>query len=605
MQMPLLFRFALALAVGGAVDAVATPPAQTRPRPNLVVVIADDAGWGDFSFVGNASVATPAVDSLAHDGAVLERFCVQPVCSPTRAELLTGRYHPRSGVRGVSLGQERMAPDERTLANLFHDAGYATGCFGKWHNGTQWPYHPRARGFDTFYGFTEGHWGDYFDAEMEHDGVFVQGRGYITDDITDHAIGFIEDSQQRGKKPFLCYVAFNTPHSPMSVPDAEWNRYADKPIEKRGPDGEREDLAFTRTALAMVENLDANLGRLLATLERLDLARDTIVVFLSDNGPNSSRWCGGMRGKKGSTDDGGVRSVCCIRYPARIQPGTIIDDVTGAIDLLPTLAGLAGVDRRHEKPLDGVDLAPLLCAGLEAHATAAALAGRTVVASFGGKVSVRTTRHRLDAEGRLYDLEQDPGQTRDLAANRPDVADRLHEIAAAWRRDVLDATPKPTEERFPVGYPGAPLTELPARDGLPHGGVARSDKAPNCSYFTTWKSPDDSITWRVDVLEPGRYAAELWYTCPPADAGATVTLSGGGGTVTGMIRPGWDPPLNTADDRIPRGHGESFSKAFRPLALGPITLAKGPTTLVLRATAIPGSSVADVRRLVLRPVPSE
>ena len=603
MQMSVLFRIAVVVALGGAVDAMATPLARPKLRPNLVVVVADDAGWGDFSFVGNSSVATPAVDSLAHDGAVLEQFCVQPVCSPTRAELLTGRYHPRSGVRGVSLGQERMAPDERTIASLFHDAGYATGCFGKWHNGTQWPYHPRARGFDTFYGFTEGHWGDYFDAEMEHDGVFVQGRGYITDDITDHAIGFIEDSQQRGKKPFLCYVAFNTPHSPMSVPDAEWNRYADKPIEKRGPDGEREDLAFTRTALAMVENLDANLGRLLATLERLDLARDTIVVFLSDNGPNSSRWCGGMRGKKGSTDDGGVRSVCCIRYPARIQPGTIIDDVTGAIDLLPTLAGLAGVDRRHEKPLDGVDLAPLLCAGLEAHATAAALAGRTVVASFGGKVSVRSTRHRLDAEGRLYDIQQDPGQTHDLAAEQADIADRLRGIAAAWRRDVLDAVPKPTEERFSVGYPGAPLTELPARDGVTHGGVARSDKAPNCSFFTNWTSPDDSITWMVDVLEPGRYTAELWYTCPPADAGATVTLSGGGSVVTGTIHPGWDPPLNTADDRIPRGHGESFSKVFRPLALGTIALDKGPTTLVLQATAIPGDSVADVRRLVLRPAP--
>jgi len=585
-----------------ALGTSATAAATASASPNVLIVLADDAGWGDFSFVGNSSVATPAVDSLARDGAVLKQFCVQPVCSPTRAELLTGRYHPRSGVRGVSLGQERMAPDERTIANLFHDAGYATGCFGKWHNGTQWPYHPRARGFDTFYGFTEGHWGDYFDAEMEHDGTFVTGRGYITDDITDHAIGFIDDTRRNGK-PFFCYVAFNTPHSPMSVPESEWERFADKPIKKRGPDGEREDLAFTRAALAMVENLDTNVGRLRATLDRLDLARDTIVVFLSDNGPNSSRWCGGMRGRKGSTDDGGVRSVCCIRYPARIQPGTIIDDVTGAIDLLPTLASLAGLATPHGKLLDGVDLAPLLCVDHEARATVAAIADRAIVASFGGKVSVRTARHRLDAEGRLYDVGQDPGQTRDLATDQPDVADRLRGIAAAWRRDVLDAVPKPTEERFPVGYSGAPLTELPARDGVPHGGVARSGKAPNCSYFTSWTSPDDSITWTVDVVEPGRYAAEIWYTCPPADAGATVTLSGGGGTVTGTIHPGWDPPLNTADDRIPRGHGESFSKEFRPLSLGTIALDKGPTTLVLRATTIPGASVADVRRLVLRPAP--
>jgi arylsulfatase A-like enzyme len=595
--MSVISRTAAVIAALGVVGiAGATPPS----RPNMLLVVADDAGWGDFAFVGNSSVATPALDSLAHDGAVLEQFCVQPVCSPTRAELLTGRYHPRSGVRGVSLGQERMAPDERTLANLFHDAGFATGCFGKWHNGTQWPYHPRARGFDTFYGFTEGHWGDYFDAEMEHDGAFVQGRGYIADDVTDHAIGFIEASR-RNAKPFFCYVAFNTPHSPMSVPDTEWARFRDKAIDQRGPEGDREDLTFTRAALAMVENLDTNLGRLLTTLERLNMARDTIVVFCSDNGPNSTRWCGGMRGKKGSTDDGGVRSVCCIRYPARIKPGTFVDDVTGAIDLLPSLAGLAGLTPPAGKPLDGVDLAPLLTDAPESKATATTLADRAVVASFGGKVSVRTTSHRLDAEGRLYDLANDPGQTRDITAEQPEKATRLREIAAAWRRDVLDAVPRPTEERFPVGYPGAPLTELPARDGVPHGGVKRSGKAPNCSFFTHWTKADDSITWAVDVVEPGRYTAELWYTCPPADVGSTVTLSGGKAAVTGTIAPGWNPPLNTADDRVPRGHGESFSKQFRPLTLGTITLEKGPTTLMLRATDVPGASVADIRRLVLRP----
>ncbi len=584
------------VALGASVAAAAT----AAPHPNVLIVLADDAGWGDFSFVGNASVATPAVDSLARDGAVLKQFCVQPVCSPTRAELLTGRYHPRSGVRGVSFGQERLAADERTLANVFHDAGYAAGCFGKWHNGTQWPYHPRARGFDTFYGFTEGHWGDYFDAEMEHDGAFVQGRGYIADDITDHAIGFIEDAR-RNARSFFCYVAFNTPHSPMSVPDAGWTRWRDKPVEQRGPEGDREDLAFTRAALAMVENLDTNLGRLLATLDQLDIARDTIVVFCSDNGPNSTRWCGGMRGKKGSTDDGGVRSVCCIRYPARIKPGTIVEDVTGAIDILPTLAGLVGLAPPQEPPLDGVDLAPLLTDAPGSNATAALIADRAIVASFGGKVSVRTTSHRLDAEGRLYAMKTDPGQLRDIAAEQPEQAARLRDAAAAWRRDVLDAVPRPTEERFPVGYPGAPLTELPARDGLPHGGVARSGKAPNCSFFTHWTKADDSITWTVDLVEPGRYTAELWYTCPPADAGSTVTLSGGGATVTGTIAPGWDPPLNAADDRVPRGHGESFSKPFRPLTLGTLTLDKGPTTLVLRATQIPGASVADIRRLVLRP----
>jgi hypothetical protein len=154
---------------------------------------------------------------------------------------------------------------------------------------------------------------------------------------------------------------------------------------------------------------------------------------------------------------------------------------------------------------------------------------------------------------------------------------------------------------FPVGFPGAPNTELPARDGAGGGGVVRSGKAPNCSFFTGWTSRDDTIAWDVDVLTPGRYEAVLWYTCPEADAGATVELACGAAMTRGTITPGWDPPLERNDDRVSRG-AEGFVKEFRPLTLGPIDLAAGPGRLVLRATAIPGRSVADVRRLVLMPV---
>ena len=152
------------------------PPTGGPRRPNVLVMLADDAGYGDFSLVGNTNLSTPAIDSLARDGGLLQQFMVQPFCSPTRAEFLTGRCHPRTGVRGVTTGQERMAAGERTIAEDFRDAGYATGCFGKWHNGTQWPWHPRARGFDTFYGFTEGHWGDYIDPPLEHDEI---GRAHV------------------------------------------------------------------------------------------------------------------------------------------------------------------------------------------------------------------------------------------------------------------------------------------------------------------------------------------------------------------------------------------------------------------------------------------
>ena len=593
---------AIAVAATIALPAPATVAGENTADvwpPNVIVILADDAGYGDYSFVGNTNLSTPAIDSLARDGAVLSQFFVQPVCSPTRAELLTGRYAPRSGVRGVSLGQERMDPAERTLANVFHDAGHATGCFGKWHNGTQWPYHPQARGFDTFYGFTEGHWNSYHNAPMEHDGRFVRGTGYIADDITSHAIDFVRRSQADGR-PFFCYLALNTPHSPMDVPDDEWSRFRDKPIGLRGPEGDGEDLPFTRAALAMMENLDANVGRVLATLDSLGIADDTILVFFSDNGPNSSRWCGGLRGRKGSTDDGGVRSVCCLRWPGRIRPGTRIPQIAGAIDLLPTLAGLAGVTLGPTQPLDGIDLAPLLLGTAEAESVAKQADGRAIVASFGGKVSVRSQTHRLDADGRLYNMDADPGQTHDLAAAEPAEAARLGALATDWRRDVLNAVPPPKEERFPVGYPGAAHTELPARDGVPRGGITRSSKAPNCSSFTNWKTTDDSITWTVDVLTAGSYDAELWYTCPEADAGSTVTLACGDISTQATMQPGWDPPLDTNHDRVPR-KGEGFDKEFRPLALGRIELAAGPATLTLRATTIPGGSVSDVRRLVLVP----
>src|SRR5215212_5860049 len=153
--------------------------AEAPRRPNIVIILSDDQGWGDLSVNGNKNLKTPHLDALARRGARLDRFYVQPVCAPTRAEMLTGRYHPRAGVRGVSTGLERMNLGETTLAQLLRELGYRTGMIGKWHNGSQWPYHPNARGFDEYYGFTSGHWGDYFGPPLEHNGQPVKGNGYI------------------------------------------------------------------------------------------------------------------------------------------------------------------------------------------------------------------------------------------------------------------------------------------------------------------------------------------------------------------------------------------------------------------------------------------
>ena len=160
-------------------------PKLSAVPPNVVVILTDDQGWGDLSVHGNTNLSTPYIDSLATDGALFERFYFCPVCAPTRAEFLTGRYHPRGGVKGVSTGEERLDLDEVTIADTFRAAGYATAAFGKWHNGTQYPYHPRGRGFDEYYGFTSGHWGHYFSPILDHNGVIVRGKGYVIDDFTE------------------------------------------------------------------------------------------------------------------------------------------------------------------------------------------------------------------------------------------------------------------------------------------------------------------------------------------------------------------------------------------------------------------------------------
>ncbi len=245
--------------------------AATRKRPNVVVILADDQGWGDLRIHGNVNLRTPHIDSLARDGALFERFFVCAVCAPTRAEFLTGRYHPRGGVHGVTTGAERLNLDERTIGDTFQAAGYATAAFGKWHNGTQYPYHPNARGFDEFYGFCSGHWGQYFDPILEHNGQIVRGKGFIIDDLTDHALTFIERNKDR---PFFCYLPYNTPHSPFQVPDRYYEEFKDGAIEMRHRDPQKEELDKTRCVLAMCENIDFNVGRVLDRLEELKLTRE-------------------------------------------------------------------------------------------------------------------------------------------------------------------------------------------------------------------------------------------------------------------------------------------------------------------------------------------
>lgn len=565
------------------------------PPPNVLVLLADDQGWGDLSVHGNSTVRTPHLDSLAQQGAIFEHFYVQPVCSPTRAELLTGRYHPRGGVSGTSAGDERLDLDEHTIGETFQQAGYATAVFGKWHNGSQYPYHPNARGFDTFYGFTSGHWGHYFDWTLEHNDALVQGDGYLPDDLTDQALDFIETHQE---EPFFVYLPYNTPHSPMQVPDRFYDRYADADLQREHRYADRENSTKTRAALAMAENLDWNVGRLLDRLEALDLTRETIVLYFSDNGPNGWRWNANMRGRKGSTDEGGVRVPMIVRWPGQIDPETEVSQIAGAIDLLPTLADLAGIPVGTDTTLDGRSLKPLLLGADEAE-----WADRRLFAHWGGDVSVRTQRFRLDREGRLYDLIDDPEQRTNVADAHPAVAERLRTAVEQWKNERLPELEQ-TDRPFPVGVPTFPRTRLPARDGVGHGTIERSNRFPNSSFFRNWTRRTDSITWDVEVYTPGRYRATVYYTLEQGNEGVDLELRFGNHSVRRTVSTVHDPPLvGHAHDRIPRQ--ESYVKTFRPLDLGPLRLDGGRGPLVLRAPEIPGEEAVDVRWIELALLESE
>jgi arylsulfatase A-like enzyme len=571
-------KYLLALAL------LAAPAAQDR-RPNIVMILTDDQGWGDLSLNGNTNLATPAVDSLARDGAMFDHFYVQPVCSPTRAEMLTGRYHLRGGVHDTSLGGERLNLDERTIAEILKGAGYATGAFGKWHNGSQHPYNPNGRGFDEYYGFTSGHWGDYFDALLlDHNGRPVRGKGYLPDEFTDRALEFIGARKDR---PFFCYLPLNTPHSPMQVPDQWYSKFAAFEPKLKDRDTKGEELAMTRAALAMVEKIDWNIGRVLKRLDELNLAKDTIVVYFHDNGPNSWRWNGGMKGRKGSTDEGGVRSPLLVRWSGTIAPGTRIRPIAGAVDLLPTLADLAGVTIPAGKPLDGISHKALLTGA------ATTAPDRMILNHWAGRFSVRTQRFRLDAAGKLYDIDADPGQQRDVSKDHPGDAARLAKALEAWKTEMAL---KKDDRPFPVA---ATFTPLPARDGQPGGGVKRSAKAPNCSYFTHWTRTEDRITWDVEVARAGRYEVVLHYACAKEDVGSTIEASFRGGKLEATVSDPHDPPpFGPEKDRAGRG-SESPVRDFKPWRVGTIELAAGRGLLTLRALKVAGARVMDVRQLDL------
>ncbi len=425
-------------------------PALSARRPNIIFILTDDQGYGDMSCHGHPVLRTPHLDRLHREGARFTDFHVSPTCAPTRSALFTGRHEFRNGVTHTILERERLAPGAVTLAETLRSAGYTTGIFGKWHLGDEPAYRPDKRGFDEVFihggggiGQTyPGSCGDapgntYFDPAILHNGRFVKASGYCTDVFFAQAISWMD--RQRGTEPFFAYISLNAPHAPLQVRPEDEARYAGR-------------FASTNAArfLGMVANIDDNVGRLLARLAEWEIERNTLVIFMNDNGTDGgvlADYNAGMRGKKGTAFLGGTRAASFWRWPGTLTPG----DRTGLaahIDLLPTLVEIVDApdDPRRTAQIEGRSLLPML------KDPEAVWPGRTLFTHLGRwkyrespetaryrMAAVRTARwHLVSATGgrhpvwMLFDVKADPGEKRDLAETNPYEVKELAARFDAW-----------------------------------------------------------------------------------------------------------------------------------------------------------------------------
>ena len=410
-----------------------------RPaRPNIVLILADDMGYGDLSSYGHPSIRTPNIDRLGEEGMVFTDFHSNgPVCSPTRAALLTGRYQQRCGIEGVitAAGHREvgLAETETTFASPLRDAGYATAVFGKWHLGYAEEFNPTRRGFDRFRGFVSGNvdyqshidqvgYEDWWQADR-----LTPETGYTTDLVTRHGVEFINE-HAADSQPFCLYLAHECPHYPYQGPDDSAYR---RPGDPGPPIGPREDTDVAYRE--MIEALDAGVGEVLSALERKGVAEQTFVFFFSDNGPTGPGSSGALRGRKGSVWEGGHRVPAMARMPGVIAAGGQTNAVAVGMDLFPTMLELAGVESAVDRQLDGTSLLPVLTGS-------GGLPDRDVFWRFGGRRAVRRGRFKLvrGEEGGdwLSDLDHDLGETANVVDARGSLAQELRIALEQWEEDV-------------------------------------------------------------------------------------------------------------------------------------------------------------------------
>lgn len=420
-------------------------------RPNIVLIITDDQGYGDLSCHDNPILRTPNIDRLHSEGVRFTDFHVSPTCAPTRAALLTGRHEFKNGVTHTIAERERLIPAAVTLAEVLKSAGYTTGIFGKWHLGDEPRYQPNQRSFDEVFihggggiGQTyPGSCGDapgntYFSPTILHNGTFVKTNGYCTDVFFAQAMSWISSVRQRNSPmPFFCYIATNTPHEPLQVRAEDEARYAGKVPNDR-----------VAKYFGMIANIDDNVGRLLAKLAELDLERDTLVIFMNDNGGTHgvSIHNAGMRGSKNTPWLGGTRASSFWRWPGTLQPADC-DRLTAHIDVFPTLTAIAGAElsAKVKSQVEGRSLVPLL-------ANSSAPWDDRMLFTHRGRwpkgvavddhkydhCAVRSTRWHMVCEDKaskkwqLFDVKADPGESNDVSVANREVIDEMSAAYDQW-----------------------------------------------------------------------------------------------------------------------------------------------------------------------------
>jgi arylsulfatase A-like enzyme len=504
--------------------------AAASQRPNVILIMTDDQGYGDLGVHGNPVIKTPNLDRFARESVESESFYVCPVCAPTRASLMTGRYNYRTGVTDTWLGRAMMHGDEVTIAEMLREAGYRTAIFGKWHLGDCYPMRPMDQGFERSLVHTGGGLcqpsgppdNSYFNPSLLDNGERIKTTGYCTDVYVDAMLEFIGDHRD---EPFFVYLPFNCPHSPYQISDKYAKPYEElnmKPADFPAVGHPLRTIPEnTAKVYGMVENIDENLGRLFRQLDELDLSERTIVIFLTDNGPNGARYNAGMKARKGSVYEGGIRTAFFIRWPARLEAGRRIEQIAAHIDIAPTILDACRVHPPEGVNIDGRSILPLLegqqvdwpdrTLFFQWHRGDApnryrAFAARSQHWKLVHPGSVRPGAAAGEIPFELYNMESDPLEMKNIAAERPDVVKMLRAEYDVWLDDVARDHGYEAP-RILVGTADEPRTILTRQD---------------------WRGPDASWApkglgyWEIAVPAGGTF--EIRCDADPPKRPATVHL---------------------------------------------------------------------------------